>query len=265
MTTKDVLQTVDDAARRAARTFLRSARHGALATIDPKTGTPMASRVSLASAPDGSPVFLISQLSGHFGALEADPRASLMLGEPGRGDPLAHARITVYGTATKAEGEERAMLRARFLARQPKAALYADFTDFAFWRLSLEGASYNGGYGKAYEMVADDLVSPTDPDLIAMEPGAVAHMNDDHVDALELYATALAGAAEAKWRIASLDLEGMDLTAGDAVTRVWFEPPLRKAADLRPRLVAMAKRARETLDGAGDSASEPTSAADSPT
>ncbi|MEM6914414.1 MAG: DUF2470 domain-containing protein [Pseudomonadota bacterium] len=245
---KDVLRPVDDAARREAKTFLRTARHGALATLDPNSGTPMASRVSVASDAAGCPVFLISQLSGHFGALEADPRCSILLGDPGKGDPLAHARITVIGQAERLEGDDRALMRARFLSRHPKAALYADFGDFAFWRLQIDGASYNGGFGKAYEMHREDLVTPVDEDLNRMEAGAVEHMNDDHLDAIALYAEVLAGQRKGQWRMASFDTEGLDLTAGDAVTRIWFDPPLRAAEELRPRLVALAKRARAQIE-----------------
>ncbi|MEM0943480.1 MAG: DUF2470 domain-containing protein [Pseudomonadota bacterium] len=244
MPSKDVLQPVDDDVRRQAKTFLRTARYGALATLDPATGIPMASRVSLASASDGSPIFLISQLSGHFGALEADPRASLLIGEPGKGDPLAHPRITVYGRAVRISGEERALVRGRFLSRHPKAALYADFGDFAFWQLNPEGASFNGGFGKAYTLESKDLISATDPGLVEMEAGAVAHMNEDHLDAIALYATALLGRPEASWRLACLDLEGFDLIAGDEVARLWLDPPMTSADDLRPRMVALAKRAR---------------------
>ncbi|MGD1925916.1 MAG: HugZ family protein [Paracoccaceae bacterium] len=243
---KDVLQPVDEDVRRQAKTFLRTARQGSLATLDPGTGTPMASRVSLASASDGAPVFLISQLSGHFGALEADPRASILLGEPGKGDPLAHRRITVFGRAEKVVADRRALVRWRFLRRHPKSALYAAFGDFAFWRLNVEGASFNGGFGKAYALSADDLAAPADPDLEPMEMGAVEHMNEDHLDAIGLYATDLLGKPEGAWTIACLDLEGLDLTLGDEVARLWFDPPLSSAEELRPRLVELAKRARQT-------------------
>lgn len=243
---KNVLQAVDEAVRRQAKTFLRTARHGALATLDPAAGTPMASRVSLASASDGAPVFLISQLSGHFGALEADPRASILLGEPGKGDPLAHPRITVFGRAEKITGEARTAIRSRFLARHPKAELYADFGDFAFWRLNIEGASFNGGFGKAYAMKTEDLVAPVDDALEEMEAGAVEHMNADHADAVRLYATNLLGQPSGDWQLACIDREGLDLTQGDAVARLWFDPPLNSADELRPRLVDLARQARQT-------------------
>lgn len=244
MADRNVLRAVDHTARRQAKTFLRTARHGALATLDPGTGIPMASRVSLATDSAGNPVFLISRLSGHFAALETDPRASLLIGEPGRGDPLAHPRITVFGRGSRVGEPERSRLRQRFLARHPKAELYADFADFAFWRLDLEGASLNGGFGKAYALTRDDLLSPTDETFDNMAAEAVAHMNDDHREALSLYAERYARSAPGKWTLASMDLEGLDLTCGDDVARVWFDPPLASADELRPRLVALAKRAR---------------------
>ncbi|WP_299679347.1 DUF2470 domain-containing protein [uncultured Roseobacter sp.] len=244
MTKKDVLQPVDADVRRSAKTFLRTARHAALATIDPASGIPMASRISVASDSRGCPLFLISQLSGHFGALESDPRASVLLGDPGRGDPLAHPRITVFGHARQVSDNSRTRLRARFLARHPKAELYVDLADFAFWRLEIEGASFNGGFGKAYQLTGEDLLAPTDPDLEEMEAGVVAHMNEDHRDAIALYAQQGADHTEGPWTLACVDLEGLDLTSSDRAARVWFDPPLATAEELRPRLVAMAKRAR---------------------
>lgn len=245
MAQKDVLQTMDDEARRLAGALLRTARHGALATLDPSSGTPMASRVSTATDMAGAPVFLISQLSNHFGALEADPRASLLLGDPGRGDPLAHPRITVFGRAARISGDDGDRVRARFLARHPKAALYVDFGDFAFWRLEVEGASLNGGFGKAYAVAREDLIRPSGPEFETMEAGAVAHMNEDHADAVALYATALLGQEPGAWRLACLDPQGLDLACGDQTARLWFDPPLRSAEELRPRLVELAKRARD--------------------
>ncbi|MEM7742420.1 MAG: DUF2470 domain-containing protein [Pseudomonadota bacterium] len=240
---KDVLREVDAEARALAEDLLRRARLGSLAALEPGTGVPLASRVSLATAQTGDPIFLISQLSAHFGALEADPRCSLLLGEAGKGDPLAHPRMTVVGRAVKTAGDERTALRARFLARHPKAALYADFGDFAFWRLEIERVSLNGGFGKAYELARKDLCTAPLPDLEALEPEAVAHMNEDHLDAIQLYAQA-GGASGEEWVLATLDPAGMDFTRGDETARYRFDPPLKSAEELRPRLVATAKRAR---------------------
>ncbi|MEO1495337.1 MAG: DUF2470 domain-containing protein, partial [Pseudomonadota bacterium] len=116
---------------------------------------------------------------------------------------------------------------------------------FAFWCLEIEGASFNGGFGKAHVMTQGDLVTPVDAGLDEMAPGAVEHMNEDHADAIALYVKVLLGRGHADWQLACLDLEGMDLIAGDDVARLWFDPPLGSAADLRPRLVDLAKHARE--------------------
>src|SRR6185312_12146703 len=107
---------------RLARTLLRTARYGALATLEPGTGAPFASRVATATEVGGDPVILVSQLSGHTGAILADPRCSLLLGEPGSGDPLAHARITLMCWAERLErgAPENDEAERRYLKRQPQ-------------------------------------------------------------------------------------------------------------------------------------------------
>ena len=247
MTNTDVLRPVDDESRRRAKTLMRLARHAALACLEPGTGAPLVSQVNIATDIDGSPCFLISQLSAHFGALENDSRCSILFGLPGKGDPAAHARITVNGRVQKVTDKtERTRIRDRFLRKHPKSELYADFGDFAFWRQEPDAASLNAGFGKAYEMSgADILVAPALVEsLVEMEAGAVEHMNDDHADAIALYATVLAKQNEGNWTLSGLDPEGLDLANGDQTARLWFEPPLTGAAELRPRLVELAKHAR---------------------
>ena len=247
---KDPLLPVDAEARRLARSLLRRARHGALATLDPDSGVPLASRTGLANDIDGAPVFLTSTLSAHTQALLADPRCSLLVGEPGKGDPLAHPRLTVIGRAERiAEGDTRQRLRRRYLARHPKAELYADFGDFSFWRLEIARASLNGGFGRAYAMTAKDVLT----DMAGLEPlldgeaGAVAHMNADHDDAVALYARAFCNGGSGAWILTGIDPEGLDLQLGDTVKRLWFEAPLAAPEDLRPLLVRLAQDAREKL------------------
>lgn len=155
-----VLQETDDAARAQARGFVQNSPHGALATLELGSGWPLASRVSLAVDLDGTPLILISRLSAHYGALEADARCSLLLGEAESkdgGDPLRHPRITVICLAQKVSPDHRAAAKTQFLKRHADAELYADFTDFDFWRLMPQRASLNAGFGKAYALTANDL------------------------------------------------------------------------------------------------------------
>ena len=244
MKPKDVFQPVNAAALRLAETLLRTEKSAALATLDPETGAPLASRVNLATAMDGRPVILISRLSDHFPALESDPRASLLIGQPGGGDPLAHPRLMVSGAVEKLHGHDLQQCRYRFLNRHPGANVYVDFADFAFWGLRPEKATLNGGFAKAYRLVGDDLVKSADEDFTAMEAGAVDHMNEDHGDAIKLYAEVLAKQKSSGWVMTSFDPGGLDLMAGDRAARIWFDEPLQRSDQLRPRLVQLAKQAR---------------------
>jgi len=241
-----ILET-DDEAIRLAKTLLRTARFGALATLDPEDGAPLATRVAVATDMAGAPLILISALSAHTRALEADPRCSLLVGEPGKGDPLAHPRLTVKARAEKLEREteEHAQAKRRYLNRNPKAKLYAGFADFAFFRLAPESALLNGGFARAYKLQREELLieGPLES-FLGMEQRAIDHMNEDHADAVENYAVHFTGAERGKWILTGIDPEGIDLAKGDEVRRVFFDEPLKDAAEVRPALVAMAAKAR---------------------
>ncbi len=249
---KDVLRPTDDEARLLARTLLRTARYGALATLDPETGAPLASRAAVATDIDGTPIILVSTLAAHTRALAADPRCSLLLGEPGKGDPLAHPRISITCRADRLTrgSSDPARAERRYLNRQPKAKLYAGFGDFSFHRLNIEGASLNGGFGKAFVLTRSDLLtdSPANPALAASEQSAIAHMNADHREAVRVYARAFANAPDGDWLITGLDAEGIDLVCGDDVRRVFFPKPLASASDIRTVLIEMAARGRRRLN-----------------
>ncbi|TGQ32366.1 MULTISPECIES: HugZ family protein [unclassified Mesorhizobium] len=245
---KDVIRETDAEAVRLARTLIRSARFGALAAIEPGTGSPLASRVGVATDIDGVPLILVSMLSAHTGAILADPRCSLLVGEPGRGDPLAHPRITLVCRALRLEhgSSEHARAERRYLNRNPKARLYAGLGDFSIFRLEPERASLNGGFGKAYLLDRADLVigGPIVEELAASEQSALDHMNADHLDAIAVYAHHFAKAEGDGWIVTGFDAEGMDLASGDAICRVFFPERLKAVRELRPVLVEMARTGR---------------------
>jgi hypothetical protein len=72
-------------------------------------------------------------------------------------------------------------------------------------------------------------------------------MNEDHADAVELYARAFCGAEAGPWRLAGIDPEGLELVLGDRVERLWFASPLTAPEELRARLVQLARDARVRL------------------
>lgn len=229
-----------------ARLLLRTVRSGALSTIDRDTGAPFCSLVTVATDQDGSPLVLLSRLAAHTSNLDADPRASVLLARTGKGDPLAHPRLTVTGRM-EPSGEPRT--RRRFLARHPKAELYADFPDFGFRRLAVEGAHLNGGFARAARLEPGEILTDLGEAeaLLAAEEGALAHMNADHLDAIGLYATRLAGSPAGPWRATGLDPEGIDMAAGDLTCRVLFPGRVTDAGALRHALVRLAEDARRTL------------------
>ena len=137
-------------------------------------------------------------------------------------------------------------MRRRFLARHPKSELYAGFGDFSFWRLDTVSAHLNGGFARAADLKAADVMTDIADaeNLIEAEEGAVAHMNDDHAEAVRLYATRLLGAEDGPWRLTGLDPDGLDLARGDAMLRLPFPQRVTNPEQLRKVVVELAAKAR---------------------
>jgi len=227
----------------AVRKLLRESRSGALATLMPGAGAPYCSLVNVASAADGAPLLLISKLALHTKNVAADNRVSLMLDERKEGDPLQGARVTLMGRAGVTQNENDAR---RYLARQPESEMFAGFADFAFYRMEIEDAHLVAGFGRIIDLKPEDILidlSGAD-DLVAAEAGAVAHMNEDHADAVRLYATRLLGAADGDWRCAGFDPEGMELQNGRLALRLPFPQRVTGPGPLRAVLKHLAEAAR---------------------
>lgn len=230
-----VIRDTDDDARRQARMLLRGARFAAIGVLDPETGFPFVSRVLLGMDSDGAAVILVSNLSAHTTALLADPRASLLTGEPGKGDPLAHPRLTLQCTAENVErdSDTHIRLRARFLARHPKSQLYIDFPDFRFFRLRPERASLNGGFGRAYHLGSDDFLIPEiNDDLFEGVDELLRELGGKHPDLGERIAMKFHGAQEGDWRITSVDAHGLELIYKDNLIRHEFVTPITNLQEL---------------------------------
>ncbi len=229
-----------------ARTLTRRAFKGALASLDTPAGTPYASLITVATDTAGAPIFLISTLARHTRNLVDDPRASILIDGSGEAaDPLQGARLTLIGRAEMVEG---AAVKRRFLARHPEAAFYVDFPDFSFWRLDLESAHYIGGFGRIVDLDPGDLLIGLEgaEALIEAEPGIVAHMNDDHADAVELYALAFTGGEPGPWRMTGIDPEGCDIALGTDARRIVFARRVVNPGEARKELVRLAEEARNT-------------------
>ena len=229
---------------RAARTLLREGRSGALATLMAGSGDPYCSLVNVATEADGSPLLLISRLAVHTKNILADPRVSLMLDERRQGDPLEGARVMLMGVA-RATAEANA--RRRYLDRQPEAKMFADFGDFGFYRIALNGAHLVAGFGRIVDLAAADLLTDLAgaEALVAAEAEIVAHMNADHREAIRLYATRLLGESDGDWRCVGCDPDGLELQCDRRARRLSFPRRIATPGVLRQVLKSLAEEARQ--------------------
>ena len=233
-------------AARLARSLLRRSRQGALATLMPGSGDPYCSLVNVASHPDGSPILLISRLALHTRNLLGDARASLMLDERAEGDPLEGSRIMLSGRAEQASGDDVAILRRRYLNAHPSSEAFVNFKDFSFFRIRPTGAHLVAGFGRIVDLKPEQFLTgiADAAALLEAEQGAVDHMNADHRDAMNLYATKLLGAKTDDWRCTGCDPCGMDLQAGTTTLRLDFPQRIVTPAALWQILRQLADQAR---------------------
>jgi putative heme iron utilization protein len=238
--------TTDFDPSRLAKSLLRRSRQGALATLMASSGDPYCSLVNVASHPDGSPILLISRLAVHTKNILADARVSLMLDERAEGDPLEGARIMLAGRAEEVNGDDASALRRRYLNAHPSAEAFVDFKDFSFFGIRPSGMHLVAGFGRIVDLKPEQFlteVSDAAP-LLEAEQSAIDHMNADHRDTMNLYATRLLGAPSADWRCTGSDPDGIDLQAGTAILRLDFPRRIVTPTALRQILRELADRAR---------------------
>jgi putative heme iron utilization protein len=239
-------QTADFSAASLARSLLRRSRQGALATLMPGSGDPYCSLVNVASHSDGSPILLISRLALHTRNALSDPRVSLMLDERAEGDPLEGARIMLAGRAEQAGSADELILRRRYLNAHPSAEAFVNFKDFSFFRILPVGAHLVAGFGRIVDLEPGQFLTDISDAgaLLEAEQGAIDHMNADHRDAMNLYATRLLGAEESDWCCTGCDPDGMDMQSGSKTLRLDFPRRIVTPAALRQVLKELADQAR---------------------
>ncbi len=239
--------TIDDRDKPSgelARRLIRTNRTATLATLDGETGgAPYASLVLCACDHDGAPLVLLSDLARHTRNFMADPRASMLYARPGT-EAINLSRATIIGHM---EPCEDARLKDRFLRQHARGAAHMAFGDFHLYRLRADSVHFIGGFGRIETVSADDVIlGVTDfSALLEAEADIVAHMNEDHADAVRNYANNLADRPGLDWTMTALDPEGCDLTRNDAFTRVTFENLVTDPVSARTELVRLAEAARK--------------------
>ena len=232
-----------------ARKLIRGAAAATLATVT--EGQPFAALVTPATDIGGTPLLWLSSLSEHTRHLRTEPRCALLFTGPAEGaNPQTAPRVTVTGLAEPVPEPEVPALKARWLARHPYAALYADFADFALWRLRPGGALLVGGFARATRLKRAELLP--DPAavaaLAAAEAGILDHVNADHPGALAAIAEGVLGQPGGPWRMVAVDPDGCDLAAGERVARLHFPAPVTDAEGVRVALVRAGRAGRAALN-----------------
>ncbi|MEM0907827.1 MAG: pyridoxamine 5'-phosphate oxidase family protein [Pseudomonadota bacterium] len=238
----------EEVAAALGRTLVHTAADAALGTLG-ETGGPHVSHVACATAVDGAPLLLLSDLALHAKNLKRDTRASLLYVAPPQAgaDTNTRARVTLDGKLTPVT--EAAPAKSRFLRRQPAASLYAGFGDFQFYRLDVKAAHLVAGFGRITalppaQLIADKAAAEV---MAQMDEGACTHMNEDHLDALEAMAMGISGAQAGRWSAIGVDPWGIDLLKADECVRAEYGNVIGHPSGLRKALKDLTDRARAAL------------------
>jgi putative heme iron utilization protein len=228
-----------------ARGLIRRAGYGALGTSF--EGRPYVSLVAIACDYDASPLMLLSNLAQHTRNLTAESQVSLLFdGTREFPDPLAGPRLTLIGRAERCDNDR---LLRRFAARHPGSGVYAGFADFHLYRVAIERGHFVAGFGRIGWVEGAELryAGPAAA-IAAAEAEIVVHMNQDHADAVGLFANTLLGRPGDGWRMTAIDPEGIDLRrrddAASEYARLDFAAPIFTPIDARATLIALTQGAR---------------------
>jgi heme iron utilization protein len=235
-----------------ARTLLHSGSVGSLSTLSRKCpGFPFGSLMPFALDGSGRPIFLISTMAMHTQNLRQDPRASLLVTEPGAtGDPLGAARVTLVGNVSVVPVAETAEARQLYLERHANSKYWVDFDDFSFYGMDVVDVYYVGGFGVMGWVAAPEYVQAQADPLVDAAAGIIEHMNADHQDALILLARVHAGIGAQEAVMTAVDRLGfhvrMKTAEGMKGARIAFLNEVRTPGETRKILVEMVQQARRS-------------------
>ena len=231
-----------------ARTLVHVGRVGALSTLSRRHADwPFGSVMPYGLDERGNPTFLISTMAMHTQNVLGDPRASLLVTEPGASeDPLGAGRVTLMGRVSKTTGGD---VREGYLVRHPSASHWVDFKDFAFFRLDVVDVYFVGGFGVMGWVEADEYARAEPDPLADAAQGILEHMNADHVDAMLLLARGIGGVEGRDARMTAVDRLGFHLrletSDGMRGLRIPFSREVRSPSETREVLVEMVRRQRQ--------------------
>jgi len=151
---------MDAQARQSLARLLRTQRIAALGTISDTA--PLVSMVLYVATADFSAFYIhVSQLAQHTQALRQDRRVSLMIVEPDsrEKDPQLLARVSIRGDAmeTPPTAGNYVDVKSAYLEKFPRTAVTFGLGDFMLYGITPRTARYIGGFGKIFDLAAEDF------------------------------------------------------------------------------------------------------------
>lgn len=141
-----------------AKRLLMTVGKASLATLHPKSCRPYSSLVLICPDDKGHPVMMLSDLADHVKNINADGAASMIL-DGTSGETLSGPRVSVEGEIAKiTDTDAIKTLKDAFIARHPEAQIYADFTDFNLYRMTINRLHLIAGFGRIHWLDAGDVL-----------------------------------------------------------------------------------------------------------
>lgn len=208
-------------------------------------GYPFGSVVPYMSDSDGKAYMYISDIAQHSRNLTLDSKLSLTIyDQASRGDQNESARITIVGDASIVADDQHDQLLERYIRLFPDAEAYKQAHGFKLWQVEVKRVRYIGGFGKIFWLEADEWLSEPAPWSFAESQGMVAHMNEDHQDAMALMLKHHHGISDDKVVMTDIVTDGCYLYSNDRNYFVPFASACVAKADARKQLVALTQEAR---------------------
>lgn len=117
---------------------------------------PFGSLMPYAIDDKGNLIVLISTLAVHTDNIDAHKESSFTISKIDKDNVFNSARVCLMGDTTQVPDNEAEAVKKLFIKRFPKAAFWADFEDFAFYRIDVKEIFYVGGFGNIHWVDLED-------------------------------------------------------------------------------------------------------------
>lgn len=242
----NIQQAIND-----ATLLLRKQHSGVLSTISVSvTDYPFGSVTPFLLNGDGDMIIYASDIAQHSKNIRANNKVSVFIHDAANSDSQASARVTVIGNATADSVSDAD--QQRYFRLFPQAKDYQQTHDFRFYLITVVRVRYIGGFGEIY-WLSEALWRQSFVNIDATEVGAIAHMHQDHSDALQAIAHSVCDAKlsdppdPTSVQLLSIVHNGIHLKIHQNITFVPFPRPMVQPQDLRKAVVELTQHARAQL------------------